>query len=72
VRAGGGWFGGDERYPDLRVDDHRRPAAERARVVDVRRAARGLAPLGLGEPACASGIRAATRSTLVPPTRPAA
>jgi uncharacterized Ntn-hydrolase superfamily protein len=35
VRAGGGYGGGDDRYADLRVEDHVEPILELARVYDV-------------------------------------
>jgi uncharacterized Ntn-hydrolase superfamily protein len=47
VREAGGWNGQNDRYVDLRVDDHVQPVDELARLLDLWRAARALPPHGI-------------------------
>jgi uncharacterized Ntn-hydrolase superfamily protein len=45
VRAGGGYSGFNDRYVDLRVEDHERPIEELARVLALHRKTFGIPPL---------------------------
>lgn len=69
VREGGGYDGGNDRYIDLRVDDHPAPIRELARLLDIRHgqlAAREAATL-LRQGEIDAAVDAARRSTTLRP-----